>query len=225
MKRRRYAAPVLVGCLLVAACDTGDGKTLREPTGTLPPPTVATTTTTLPQEGVGTLPSLPQEDPATDIAVSAANIEPGAFRLIAPWLDGSEIDRRHTCDGEDISPALSWIAPPPGATELAIAVVDESIANGTPFVHWVVAGIDPNDISLIEGDVPLGAVQALNFFGNVGWGGPCPPPDDDAHIYRFTVYALNQQVELADGTPATDLLDFIEAVSVASADLTGTFGR
>ena len=222
LRRQRCIALAATAAALLAACDTGDGKTLRDPTGTIPP--TIPPTTLVAEAGVVTLPA----DPASDAGAPTAPVDNpgvGAFQLIAPWLDGAEIDVRHTCDGENIAPALSWVAPPAGTVELAISVVDESITNGPPFVHWVIAGIDPNDISVIEGDVPVGAVQALNFFGDVGWGGPCPPPGDDAHVYRFTAYALNQQVELADGTPATDLLDFIETVSVAAADVTGTFRR
>ena len=73
--------------------------------------------------------------------------------------------------------------------------------------------------------MPLGAVQATNSFGTVGWSGPCPPEGEPAHTYRVTMYALNQQVELADGTPADELLDFIEQVAIASTDVTATYQR
>jgi phosphatidylethanolamine-binding protein (PEBP) family uncharacterized protein len=87
----------------------------------------------------------------------------------------------------------------------------------------VLAGLSPTDISLSEGSTPLGAIEGLNFFGNVGYDGPCPPPGDPAHTYRLTIFALNQQTELADGTPAADLLDFVQIVAIASTDVTGTF--
>ena len=78
---------------------------------------------------------------------------------------------------------------------------------------------------MVEGDVPPGAVQALNFFGDVGYGGPCPPPGDEPHLYRLTAYALNQQIELADGDGATEFLDIIATVAVASMDVTGFYQR
>lgn len=209
-------------CMLLVACDTGDGKTLRDPVGTLPPPT-----TTIADLGGGDLGDLGGGDlGGGDLgAGDPLPAEELDFQLLAPWLDGAAIDARHTCDDEDVSPALSWVAPPASAVQLAIAVVDESITNGPPFIHWVIAGIDPGDRSILESGVPVGAVQGLNFFGTVGWGGPCPPPGDEAHSYRFTLYALNQQVELADGTAATDLLEFIELVAIASTDVVGTYRR
>ena len=91
--------------------------------------------------------------------------------------------------------------------------------------HDGVSDTAADTISIFEGDVPLGAVQATNSFGFVGYGGPCPPAGDATHIYRLTLYALNQQNELADGTPAAELLDFIEDVAIGAADLTGTYRR
>ena len=216
---------IIIGCLALAGCDTGDGKTLREPTGTLPPPTVPAATTESPRDGVGTLASLALQDPVLgDQPILAAPVA-GNFRLIAPWLDGGSIDPRHTCDGEGVAPALSWADAPAGTVELAVSVIDDSVAPATPTIHWVIAGINPNDISLIEANVPLGAVQATTSFNEIGFSAPCPIADSGIHEYKFTVYALNQQVELGDGTPAEDLLAFVQTVSIASADVIGTFRR
>ncbi len=207
----------------LSACDTGDGKTLHEPTGTLPPTTVETTTTIVGDDGAAVLPS----EPSTTVTNTALPTEatPAEFSLVGPWEPGQLIDVINTCDGADLSPALSWTEPPQGTTELVIAMVDESISNGPPFIHWIVAGISADDRSITEGSIPIGAIQGLNFFGDIGYGGPCPPPGDSPHQYRTTIYALNQQVELADGTPAAELLDFVQDVSVGSTDLVGIYER
>ena len=146
--------------------------------------------------------------------------------MTAPWLSGETIDARYTCDGLDIAPPLSWGGVPDGTVEIAITMVDDSaVSNGQPFVHWAIAGLDPNEIALAEGDVPDGATQALNFFGDVDYGGPCPPPGDDAHLYRLTAYALNTSLQLADGTLATEFLEAIAQATIRSIDLNGTFQR
>lgn len=214
---------MLIAVVLLAACDTGDGKTLKEPTGTRPPPTPSPTTTELPRDGVGTLASAPIDTGLGDLGLD----RPGQaeFSLFAPWIDGQPIDRRHTCDGDNISPALSWSPSPDGTVEIAVAVVDESLLDGQRFIHWVIAGIGADEISLIEGQPPIGAIEATNGFGEPGWGGPCPPQGDGPHLYRFTAYALTQQVELVPGTSGEELLDFVQAVALASADITGTYER
>jgi Raf kinase inhibitor-like YbhB/YbcL family protein len=211
-----------LGALVLAACDTGDGKQFKpyDPAD-YPSQTVATT---VPDDTAGAL-VVPTDDVASTFDGELdAGTEP--FSLAAPWLDGGDIDPRYTCDGEDLAPALTWGAVPAGTVEIAIALVDDSaVSDGQPFVHWVIAGLDPAEIALAEGDVPPGALQALNFFGDVGYGGPCPPPGAEPHLYRLTAYALNQQLELADGDPATEFLDVIATLTVASKDVTGFYRR
>ena len=64
------------------------------------------------------------------------------------------IDARFTCDGEDLSPALSWTGVLPRTAELALIVQDPDAPGGT-FTHWLVYGIDPAETALPEG-VPGG---------------------------------------------------------------------
>jgi Raf kinase inhibitor-like YbhB/YbcL family protein len=210
----------LVALAALSACDTGDGKQLQEFD---PADYPSQTTVVVTDESAFTIdPTGGFELPGTENADGTT--EP--FSVIAPWVAGGNIDARHTCDDLDISPALSWGAVPAGTAEIAIAMVDESaVSDGQPFVHWVVGGLDPSEIALVEGDVPLGALQALNSFGDVGYGGPCPPPGDEPHLYRITAYALNQQLELADGDSATEFLATIATISIASTDVTGIYQR
>ena len=202
---------------LLTACDTGDGKQLQpyDPADyPLPTPTTVAG-------------SEPIFDP-DEAAAATGDPLPGAeeFSLTGPWLAGTAIDPRYTCDGDDVAPALSWGGVPEGTVEVAIVMVDDSaVSNGQPFVHWVIAGLDPAEIALAEGDVPPGAVQALNFFGDVGYGGPCPPPGDAAHLYRLTAYALNTSLQRADGTLATEFLEAIATATIGSVDLNGTYQR
>ena len=227
--RRRFPRPLALilaslTVMSVAACDTGDGKQLR------PVDPDSTTTSTEPSTiDTGSLPSVPIDStPGNLLGAAGTGADPAAagFRLFAPWAEGAPIDARHTCDGDDISPAVSWSAPPAGTIEMAVSLVDESALSGDqPLAHWVIAGIDPADVSLIEGEVPLGAIQATNSFGTAGWTGPCPPSGEAAHVYRLTVYALNQQSDLADGTPAAEALDHIADISIESTELTGTYQR
>jgi len=221
----------LVLCLAtsMAACDTGDGKQLRPVD-----PDSTTTSTVVSAVDAGSLPSVPLDgstavtaDPA-GIADTGGGDSPAgsAFELFTPWTAGDPLDERYTCDGEDVSPPLSWASPPAGTVQLAFVMVDESASSdGGAFVHWVLAGVDPSEVSILEGAVPVGAVEGTNSFDTIGYQGPCPPEGDPAHLYRVTMYALNQQVELADGTEATEFLDYIDMVAIASVDVTATYQR
>lgn len=216
-------ALVAAGALVIAACDTGDGKQLRpyDPAD-YPTTTIASSVPEVAASGLDELGGFGPEVAGT--GEPEATVE--EFSLSAPWVDGASIERRYTCDGANISPAVSWGGVPPGTVEIAIAMVDDSsVSDDEPFVHWVIGGLDPAEIALVEGDTPPGAIQALNFFGDVGYGGPCPPPGEPGHLYRLTAYALNQQLELADGDGATEFLDTIATLTIGSADVTGLYER
>jgi len=218
-----FAAAASLVTLSLTACDTGDGKELQPYDPADYPATTIPTT-----EVTDSFAIVDGEAPPRASLVPAASQNGGAetFTLTAPWQNGEVIDQRHTCDGLNIAPALSWGAVPAGTVEIALTMVDDSaVSEGQPFVHWVIAGLDPAEIALVEADVPPGAVQGLNYFGDVGYGGPCPPPGDDPHLYRLTAYALNKPLGLADGTLANEFLDAIAVASVGSTDLTGTAAR
>jgi Raf kinase inhibitor-like YbhB/YbcL family protein len=220
----------VIGVTSLAGCDTGDGKQLKPydpadyPSQTVAPSVQDTLDVDLGDEALGG--ALTGGSGADTGLSESPELAGEPFTLVAPWLDGATIDPRYTCDGENVAPALSWGGVPPGTVEVAIAMVDDSaVSDGQPFVHWVIGGIDPAEIALVEGDVPPGSIQALNFFGDVGYGGPCPPPGDEPHLYRLTAYALNQQLELADGDTATEFLATIATLSIASSDVTGLYQR
>lgn len=216
---------IAVALVAVTACDTGDGTTLKPPTT----PTTLAPIDTTPLVSVAIEPLEPIDPilPASDQVPAPAAVPTGVFQLFAPWAESGPIDSRYSCDGSNVSPSFSWADVPEGTAELAVAFVDETnLSNEQPFIHWVMAGIDPNAdrTSIAEGQVPTGAAQALNFFGDIAFAGPCPNPGE-TNTFRLTLFALNQQLEVADGTPATELLDLINTVSLATTSVTGTHTR
>lgn len=140
------------------------------------------------------------------------------------FADEGTIPERYTCDGEDVSPPLAWDRIPEEAAEVAIVVTDPD-APESPFVHWVVVGLDPGDGELEEGTVPAEAVEGSNDFGDQGYGGPCPPTGDPAHRYVFTVYAADAPLRLEPGAPADEVNTALQGRVVARGRLVGTYRR
>jgi hypothetical protein len=88
------------------------------------------------------------------------------------FATGGTIPRRHSCDGEDRSPPLSWTAPPTGSRSLALILDDPDAPRGR-FVHWLAWGIPPDTSGLAEGETaPL---EGSNDFGSVGYRGHARP--------------------------------------------------
>jgi Raf kinase inhibitor-like YbhB/YbcL family protein len=138
--------------------------------------------------------------------------------VTAPWRDDGPIDPRYTCKGLNVAPALSWTAAPTGTQEIAITMIDQDIN----LDHWAVAGIGPDVTALAEGATPAGAVAAVNGTGTTGYTGPCPPVGS-THTYRITVHYLNHALQLAAGGAAAAMLDAIDAATIATAQVSGTF--
>jgi hypothetical protein len=138
------------------------------------------------------------------------------------FVEGAAIPPELSCDGDDVSPPLEWEGVPDEAAGLALVVDDPDASRGT-YVHWVLFGLDPSLTALEEGEVPAGARQAENSAGDAEYKGPCPPGGDDAHRYRFTVYALSEEITLDDGTG--DALAAVSEAAIAKGVLTGTFER
>jgi Raf kinase inhibitor-like YbhB/YbcL family protein len=214
--RSALVAPLLAVLLAATACDTGDGKELREPTEAQRAVMSTTTTST-----TSTLPGLPADaivDPSTTTSSSTVTVP---FSLQLPWPPSGPIDVRFTCDGEDRSPLLIWSTPPVGTVELALLVTDDD-ADG--FVHWAVAGIPATAGEVGEGAQISSAIEGRNDFGNSGWGGPCPPAGA-SHTYRFSLYALSQQAELPGDFTGDDLAAVATSASLGVAESTGEYTR
>ncbi|GLW67405.1 hypothetical protein Arub01_56480 [Actinomadura rubrobrunea] len=124
----------------------------------------------------------------------------------------------------DVSPPLVWSPPPGAVAELALICEDPDAPAGT-FVHWLLAGIDPDAGGVEAGGVPEGAAVGRNDFGFRGYGGPHPPVGDDPHRYVFRLYGLSGATGLKDGFTADDFRTAVEGKTVASGALVGTYGR
>lgn len=136
---------------------------------------------------------------------------------------------RFTCDGEKISPALSWSGAPDGTRSFALIVQDpdapDPAAPERTYIHWVLHDLPPTAHSLAAGvtpdALPAGSRQGYNDSEHTGWTSPCPPIG--RHRYYFRLFALDRM--LGDiGTPtAGDLERAMTSHILASTELMGTY--
>lgn len=144
------------------------------------------------------------------------------------FTEGAKIPAQYTCEGQNISPPLSWSESPAGTKSLAL-IADDPDAPGGVFSHWVLFNLPPETTELAEAmptqaELPSGAKQGKTDFGRVGYGGPCPPPGRP-HRYQFTVYALDQSLDLKAGVSRSELLSAISEHILAQGRLTGMYQR
>lgn len=137
--------------------------------------------------------------------------------------------RREVKGGQNVSPPLVWTDIPPGVMSFAISIVDRH-PNANDWVHWLVANIPPGTreirerASRIRDEMPPGALEFRNSFGDMGYGGPQPPRGSGVHIYEITVYALSlEAVSLGPYATLEELLEEIRPHIVTTAVTSGTF--
>jgi Raf kinase inhibitor-like YbhB/YbcL family protein len=147
----------------------------------------------------------------------------GSFTLTSSaFAHGEAIPRRHTCDGADHPPPLSWSAPPAGTRSLAL-ILDDPDAPGGRFVHWLAWGIAPDAGGLADGELP--PLEGRNDFGTVGYRGPCPPRGHGRHRYRCRLHAVGEDLRLAPGARVQELERALTSRVLAVAELVGTYER
>jgi Raf kinase inhibitor-like YbhB/YbcL family protein len=146
----------------------------------------------------------------------------------AAFQDGGIIPDKYSCQGQDVSPPLSWGEPSAGTRSLAL-VTEDLDSPGGRFTHWVLFNI-PLDIRELneavspQSRLPNGALEGKNDFGKIGYGGPCPP-SGKSHRYQFTIYALDTALNLEAGASKKPVLDALEGHILARAQLTGLYQR
>ncbi len=154
--------------------------------------------------------------------------------------DKGYLDQNNTCEGEDISPHLSWSAPPEGTKSVVIVAEDpQHEQTEDTWTHWIVYGLDPSVTSVEAGvaaetTLPVSGVHGANDWQAQRYNGPCPTPtityaNDGAKFfppdvaqprpYNFYVYAVDVDVDLEPGASRNTVLRAIDGHIVAAGNL------
>jgi len=144
------------------------------------------------------------------------------------FTNGGAIPSKHTGEGEDVSPELSWSNAPEGTRAFAVICHDPDAPLISPggtygFVHWVLYNIPVSVNSLAEGSKEY--TEGQTDFDKPGYGGPMPPNGHGKHHYYFWVLALNDATEIEPGLTLWELLKRIEPHVIGMNRLVGTYQR
>jgi Raf kinase inhibitor-like YbhB/YbcL family protein len=172
--------------------------------------------------GGGKTPTPPSASPNDPEGTMSINLTSSAF------ADSQAIPVKYTCDGQDVSPPLTWSGVPEGAKSLAL-ICDDPDAPGGTWVHWVLYNMGPTTTKLAEGispseSLPDGAKQGVNDFNRTGYGGPCPPRGAP-HRYFFKLYALDKEIDPRPRLKKDDVVRAMTGHILAEGRLIGTYNR
>lgn len=147
--------------------------------------------------------------------------------------DGQPIPLRNSAYGDNVSPDLSWSGVPDGTEAFVLTVVDTSVPMPGGYVHWLAYNIPGAATGLPEG-IPAetavvaspegiaGMTQGSRGRNQTGFFGPRPPAGP-AHDYVFTVYALDTDLDLAEGLTRDQVMEAIEGHVLGQGSITGTY--
>ena len=147
------------------------------------------------------------------------------------FQEGEVIPSKYTCEGQDVSPSLSWTGVPEGTESFAITCLDPDAPPGT-WIHWILYDLPGDSTDLPEGvakketlesGTKQGACWGVSSFSRVGYYGPCPPPGHGFHRYYFAVYALD--VDSLGLKPEAKLNEVEEAMEGHVLGKGGVMGR
>ena len=140
--------------------------------------------------------------------------------LSSAFNHGDPLPERFAREEGNLSPPLTISQVPDGTASLLLIMEDPDAQHGT-FTHWIVFNLAPNVGVLLENEVPPGARQGRNSFGDVGYGGPRPP--SGTHRYFFHVYALDCPLDLPEGASRADVEAAMEQHVLENATLMGRY--
>jgi Raf kinase inhibitor-like YbhB/YbcL family protein len=149
------------------------------------------------------------------------------IRLLSnAFTEGGMVPKRNACEGENLSPALSWSGAPGHSQSFALIVDDPDAPSGT-FTHWVLFNIPAGASALPEGVAKNHSVsgigqQGINDFHKTGYDGPRPPAGK-AHRYYFKLYSLDTILTLPSGSTAAQLFRVMQGHILATGQLLGLY--
>ena len=132
----------------------------------------------------------------------------------------------YSCEGVNLSPALTW-GPLPDGTRSTVLIMDDPDAPVGLFIHWVLYNLPPEVSSLAEGSGsgdPTQGTAGQNSYGRSRYDGPCPPPGK-AHRYFFTVYATDLEPNLPARLTAAQVRARMDGHVLAQSSIMGLYQR
>jgi Raf kinase inhibitor-like YbhB/YbcL family protein len=135
----------------------------------------------------------------------------------------------YTCEGNDISPHLSWTGVSKKAKSLALIVDDPDApdpkAPKMTWVHWVLYNLPSNSHGLFDNikDLPEGTKEGINDWKKTGYGGPCPPIG--VHRYFFKLYALDIVLPDLNNPTKQELEQAMIGHIIETAELVGVYKK
>jgi Raf kinase inhibitor-like YbhB/YbcL family protein len=141
---------------------------------------------------------------------------------------GGAIKTNPNCQGENVSPQLSWTGVPAGTKSLVIVAVDPQGRNGFGVDHFVAYGIAPTVTGFAEGEAAKPSDKFVGGKASSGlttYSGPCTPVGA-AHHYNFTLMSTDLDPKaLPAGLTREELMTQLTGHTTNATGLVGLYSH
>ena len=160
-------------------------------------------------------------------SLSSSHKTASSFTVSIPGSSKGTLPVAYTCDGQSLSPALTWAGAPKGTASYAI-VMDHVPPDGGH--HWYLLewGIPVGTRAIPAGSTTSGVLGGNSVNRDIGYAPPCSK-GPGAKTYTITVYALSATPALPTSSSASvtrdQLLSAISGITLSKAVLDVTYTR
>jgi Raf kinase inhibitor-like YbhB/YbcL family protein len=163
---------------------------------------------------------------ALAVIVSGTALLAADLKISSPaFADKGQMASKYSCDGEGVSPPLTFSNVPPRTASLALIVEDpdipEQFKSQIPsgvFDHWLLWDIAPDSKGFAEGT----GTGGINATGGQGFFPACPP--DKPHRYVFKLFALDKKLTGVAIKSKADLQAAMAGHILQQAEMIGMYG-
>lgn len=141
------------------------------------------------------------------------------------FLDKGVLPVLYTCDGKGVPPQLTWGASAKDIKSFMLIMTSTDKEN-EPKYHWILYNIPPSlkELPELMSKIPTGSQIAKNSWGNTNYQSPCPDRGS-AQSYIFTLYALNNKVDLKPDSSPESILTQIKSNIIETGSITAIYSR
>lgn len=143
-------------------------------------------------------------------------VSPTTLTVSSVFENGAAIPTMFTAQGENVNPPLNISGVPQGTKSLVVTVNDPILPGVMVWTHWVAWNLSPDQN--ITANTSTG-VQGKNSWNRNDYGGPDPM---GTRTYYFTVYALDDSINLGADSGMGAVLRAMDNHVLAKGQLTGT---
>ncbi len=139
--------------------------------------------------------------------------------------DYGTLDTKFTADGVNVSPEFMISDVPSDAKSLVLTMHDLDSPGGKMWTHWLAWNIPVDTVSISSETLPSVAIQGVNSFKNIGYGGPDPTSGTGEHRYVFSLYAVDKNLEITEQCTRSSLLALMAGHTCAQSMWVGIYSK